>query len=96
VVSKRNAEAATRQYPLARRQISCVTLLIYMEITEMKDQAPQHEVLIVDSLMTSLIIADEEVPAIKQFLKSICGSFRVATTSLIEGCRSSRLSLVSP
>ena len=39
----------------------------------MKDQAPQHEVLIVDSLMTSLIIADEEVPAIKQFLKSICG-----------------------
>ena len=36
----------------------------------MQDQAMQHEVLIFDSLMTSLIVADEEVPAIKQFLKS--------------------------
>jgi hypothetical protein len=44
-----------------------------MEITQMQYQAKQHEVLIVDSLMTSLIVADEEVPVIKQFLKSICG-----------------------
>ena len=39
----------------------------------MQDQAMQHEVLIVDSLMTSLIVTDEEVPAIKQFLKSTSG-----------------------
>ena len=39
----------------------------------MQYQATQHEVLIVDLLMTSLIVADEEVPAIKHFLKSICG-----------------------
>ena len=39
----------------------------------MQYQATQREVLIVDSLMTSLVVADEEVTAIKQFLKSICG-----------------------
>jgi hypothetical protein len=44
----------------------------------MQYQATQHEVLIVDSLMTSLIVADEEVPAIKQFLKSICGHLQVS------------------
>ena len=44
----------------------------------MQYQATQHEVLIVDLLMTSLIVADEEVPAIKQFLKSICGHLQVS------------------
>ena len=36
----------------------------------------QHEVLIVDLLMTSLIVTDEEAQAIKQFLKSICGALQ--------------------
>jgi hypothetical protein len=44
----------------------------------MQYQEGQHEVLIVDSLMTSLIVADEEVPAIKQFLESICGHLQVS------------------
>jgi len=38
----------------------------------MQHEAMQHEVLIVDSLMTSLIVTDEEAQAVKQFLKSIC------------------------
>jgi hypothetical protein len=44
----------------------------------MQYQATQHEVLIVDSLWTSLVVADEEVPAIKQFLESICGHLQVS------------------
>ncbi len=71
-------KAAALQYPLARRKKSRVGLLVSMEIAEMQYQATQHEVLIVDSLMTSLIVADEEAQAIKRFLKSICGHLQVS------------------
>ena len=71
-------KAAALQSPLTRRKTSRVGLPAYMEIAEMQHEVTQHEVLIVNSLMTSLIVTEAEAQAIKQFLTSICGHLQVS------------------